>query len=516
MFRLQWVIVLGTVLLGCNGNGTTNGNGNGNGEAQIVLIEIDRMAGLPAFTTAQMERLAGLFAPAGLSLDIKQDQSDIPHRETVSVGDLHGLMDTHSSLPAPPGAWKLHVLIVTEDSAGDSTLGIMFDHGSDDTNDRPREGCAVFATPHAGYPSDELLLTTAHELAHCFNAHHTDWEGASFGSGASIESYSFADTSTWKISAKTVTHIKDHKGLEVRLVRPGEDGLDFGMVTQAHLDAHQSDPNESYSVVDPANLRRIRRGAPVPREALVRYHSSSRGAKREPVSGLRLSIRVPKTTYIVGEPIYLTAELKNAGAKSVDHFGNLDPADSFLNVEIAAGDGKYAPYRPATWRCLRRKPSNLEPGGVKTAAFPIFFGAQGWTFTKAGMYKIRADCAGVLVDGKFGDRALSNTLTITIQNTSTAKRVRPRAMRHDVGLYLYFQGAAHLEKAEKELEKLYKDTAISAAQRSAYGLALGLGKARIDKKEAQRYLQEVEKMKGAKLNKSLIEQSRKRYAQRQK
>ncbi|MGB5659930.1 MAG: hypothetical protein WBO54_10655, partial [Thermoanaerobaculia bacterium] len=177
-----------------------------------VLLEIDRMAGTPALVAEQVIRnnpvsLAGIYAEAGLDLRITQDSTDLPRQETIRLADLHGLMTAFSSLEAEAGERKIYGIVVTEDQDEPGTLGIMFDFGQHDENDIPREAFAIFASAHQGLDGGvdpEMLLTAAHELAHCFNLHHPDWEGTSFQSRATIESYSLADTVRWNLSSQSI------------------------------------------------------------------------------------------------------------------------------------------------------------------------------------------------------------------------------------------------------------------------------------------------------------------------
>jgi len=155
---------------------------------QRVLIEIDRMSGTRPVETeqtigGQQVSLAAIYRSAGLELRVVPDRADLPRQDPIRLADLHALMTSSSSVVPQQGEWKVHALVVTEDADDPGTLGIMFDFGDEDTNDVPREAFAVFDSAHStlpGGPVPELLLTTAHELAHAFNLHHTDWEGTSF------------------------------------------------------------------------------------------------------------------------------------------------------------------------------------------------------------------------------------------------------------------------------------------------------------------------------------------------
>ncbi|MEE8105136.1 MAG: hypothetical protein V3T86_06345 [Planctomycetota bacterium] len=447
---------------------------------QKVLIEIHRMVGTPELSQTGLDRIKGIFAEANLDLRYQDHGADIPSSPTVRLGDLHALMTTFRQNQPGSGEWKLDLLIVTARDGGSNTLGIMFDHGGNDLNSLPREGCAVFHTAHANMANeaDEMILTTVHELAHCFNIHHTDWDPdpnftstASFNRHATIESYSMADTVRWSLSSKSIEHIKHHDGDNGKFVRPGPGGIEFGFITQDHDSAHQSDPPENYVIVTREGARTLERGRPVDPSAIIR--TSNPGAPRE-VSGLKLVLEAPSTSFRLGEPVTLTVRLKNGG-DTVNIYQALAPEQGFLRIGVrAATTDRARPYRPIAWSCSRVAPTPLKNGAEISAKVRLFFGAKGWTFTKPGKYLVTADFpAG-------NDRVTSEPLTIEIKAaldvaaSTSSRALQQRCLDKDVGLYLYFNGASHLAKAESALEDAYADAkAFSANQKAAYGLAIG-------------------------------------------
>src|SRR3954471_7275767 len=55
-----------------------------------VLLEIDRMAGTPAIRLEQAIKgktvsLKAIYAEAGIDLDVREDQIDLPHQDVVSL-----------------------------------------------------------------------------------------------------------------------------------------------------------------------------------------------------------------------------------------------------------------------------------------------------------------------------------------------------------------------------------------------------------------------------------------------
>ena len=210
--------------------------------AQTFQPEV-RLDGLGPRPYSVEPGIGAIYAAANIRMEVRHDQSDLPRRESVRLADLHALMTSFQSISAPPGTWKLYVLVATSDANDPDTLGIMFDFGSTDRNDLPREGCAIFAGAHEALPGGvgpEMLLTAAHELAHCFNLHHPDWDGTSFHRDATIESYSLTDSVRWSLSPQSRDHLPvlrqdlfvadlGDEGVEARQGEPFEQDADVGV-----------------------------------------------------------------------------------------------------------------------------------------------------------------------------------------------------------------------------------------------------------------------------------------------
>jgi hypothetical protein len=455
------------------------------------------MSGLPALRESlslpggASISLAGLYAPGNLALEARHDQADLPRSESLRLADLHGLMTTFQSIPRPADAWKLYVLVVTQDADDPDTLGIMFDFGANDANDLPREGCAIFATAHEGLPANgrnpqevfaqELFLTTAHELAHCFNLHHPDWEGTRFKHDATIESYSLSDSVRWSLSPQSLKHLRSAPRT---LVQPGAGGLPFGLLTDEHLAGHKPTPLESFEVVEVARLDTLRRGLPVAktaavRAALARSRASARGAGPQP---LELTLQAPKRSFVIGEAVVLTVSLKNTATTPWQVNPLLSLSYRFLNLEIRApGAQTYYPFRPAVLAEARgRRSETLQPGEALYEEAKVFFGADGWTFSSPGRYALRADypagAARLLDLSETEERVLSEVLELEITAAASEpdRRAQDLILGPEAGLYLLLEGGDHLKRAAQNLQAIARE-APTAAQAPAAKLALALG-----------------------------------------
>ena len=454
-----------------------------------MIIEVDQMEGT---TPLQLEQtidgadvsLRSIYAPANLAIQVVADETNLPREETVRLADLHGLMTRHRRTDLDPSAIHIHVLVVTEDHDEPDDLGLMFDFGAQDANDVPREAFAVFDSVHrdsGGSIERELLLTTAHELAHCFNLHHQDWDGTGFREGSTIEGYSSAATVRWRLSEKSLLHFAKH---DPRLVMPGADGRPFGDETKEHLDFHQMIPGGSYNVVDLAQLTAAARRAGMNHDQAVRAALTWQAAGAPvPPTPLELTLWSQQTSYEVGEPIELTARLLNRGNEAAQVVTLIEPEYGFLNIAIRrledAGE-RWEPFQPAVLRNgrarLRIEP--LAPGAALHGQARVFFGSSGWNFERPGTYEVVADFpAGDLGTGA---RLVSQPLRLVVTAPeagpgAAARRILSTAdqtrLGTEQGLYLLFQGGSHLREGATKIRQLVQEVP-TAAQAPAANLAL--------------------------------------------
>jgi hypothetical protein len=452
--------------------------------ARKVMVEIDRMTGAPAIKLEQVINgktvsLKSIYADAGIDLDVREDQSDLPRQDEVSLADLHAMMSAFRSVTPPEGVMRVHALVLTREREDPDTLGVMFDFGNDDADGRPREGFAIFADPHSTLPgglNPELLLTMAHELGHCFNLHHPDWEGDAFRHGATVESYSQADSVRWSLSAHSKDHIRTDPSREVW---PGLRNIGFGLVTATHLHRHAAAPNESFRVVDPQNFNERRPLGSITqamRKVAQRDRSKFVAPDQHP---LKLNVETPKTSYVTGEPIIITVGLHNSGTTNQSVFPLLDPKYRFLNVEIKApGQDDFDAFQPVLIADARGVHlQTLAPHQSIHEEARIFFGADGWVFKEPGAYVIRADYPAPAIDGTMkedGTRIQSVELTLTVNEptTSSARRAKELILGPQEGLYLVLGGGDHLKGAAAKLKRVVQEEP-TAPQAAAVRLTLG-------------------------------------------
>ena len=461
----------------------TSGHGTTSEEVKRtkVLLQVDSMVGTSPVQLAQQIHgaqvsLAEIYRPADVQLRIVTNAPSIPRQTTIRLADLHGLM-TASTVTPEAGELAVHMLVVTKDADRPDTLGIMFDFGDADANDIPRQGFAVFEDAHNGLPTvpannpqalaREVLLTTAHELTHVFNLHHTDWHGTGFESDSTVEGYSFTDTVKWSLSPASIAHFKGPSCPQA-LVLPGAGGLPFGLITEAHARTHQASPVETYDIVPDNMSAAARRGSSTIRSMATRSSRTINSARDvTAASPLRLALASAKTNYVVGEAVTLTAALTNTGASAADVVALLNPEYRFLTISVRApNDQQFRTYLPPVLRDARGSASrSLAAKASLVEEVKVFFGSDGWTFETPGEYLIEATYpAAPRTSGEY-IRSEQFKLTIaaaadTAPEARTARTYLSRNARlgRPEGLYLYMGGGSHLKDAEANLRKVVDQT----------------------------------------------------------
>jgi hypothetical protein len=424
--------------------------------------------------------LEAIYADGGLDLEIQRDQMNLPRKDVVSLADLSAMMVAFRSRPTTVGAMRTHLLVVTKEQDDPDTLGIMFDFGEDDADGLPREGFAVFADAHQGLGTDattEMLLTTAHEMAHCFNLHHADWEGRSFRSGSTVEGYSLANTVLWRLSQASKSHLAGDPGPEVW---PGIGSLAFGLITSSHKNRHQTTPLDAFDVIEPGDIPGARRGTHVHVGAASRDARDRSRFHDAAIQPLKLHLETEKRSYLVGEPVVLTVGLHNEGAQPIRVVPLLGPEYRFLAIEVRGpGADRFEVFHPGVLADGRgAKARVLAPGEALHEEAKVFFGAEGWTFGEPGTWVLRADFpAGGPDDAGFDEgngRIQSPPLEIEIvaARNATERRAKELIWGNQQGAYLLLGGGDHLKKARAQLTLLANETP-TAAQAPAVKLALG-------------------------------------------
>lgn len=168
---------------------------------------------------------------------------------------------------------------------------------------------------------------------------------------------------------------------------------------------------------------------------------------------LSLTISTGKSSYSLGEPVYLSVSLQNATKQAVKvQYPNLE--DGTLKIRITLPGGATLNFVPlAVVDSDGETMLSLEPGKALSDSFPIFFGGLAWSFKEPGNYNIVA-----VYTQNIGNKykVQSNILNKSIVNENgPAKMVlRNDSIGMETGKFLVWQSGDHLRKGIANLQNI--------------------------------------------------------------
>lgn len=169
--------------------------------------------------------------------------------------------------------------------------------------------------------------------------------------------------------------------------------------------------------------------------------------------GIKL-IAIPlKKTLELGEPVYIAVHVINKGQKPVNIAGGLHPGEGLMEVYSIDANGEKVEL-PPMGEGDAEGIITLEPDQTIGAVFPIFFGANGWNFTKAGEYHISVE---LKIPDKDGFLNFSSEPAIIKVESSKAGRVLfegKEINNSEAGKFLLWRSGDHLEEGLKLLASL--------------------------------------------------------------
>jgi hypothetical protein len=391
--------------------------------------------------------LLSLYAKVGIDLQVSKSPafSSVKnvHCPQVSEADADSmLLDYFKRVPYDEH--HLVALLASSELNGGSDLGLMFEKLKDDP--MPRQAFAIFVEKnramHPNTPSEvpgELLLTTAHELTHCFNLHHCDYDLDSDGK-QTIEGTNIAlQPFSWSFSEGTKKHFAEDPLDEVL---PGKGHWPFLKVTCEHRSRHQRSAPDDLAIVD--------------------QYDCARTTQLGEAKGLDLEVRAASPDVVLGDPVFLTLGLHNDSSAARRVFSSLAPEYGMLSLEIKQPSGKeFVSFAPILIRETQGFPStDLAAGGSIHVTTQVSYDTNGWVFQKPGDYELRANL--LVPDGAASDqqqdfaRVSSRVTTIRVAEPRTdAERLAQRAFTgQEQGMFLALQGSDHLSQAFNDLSKL--------------------------------------------------------------
>jgi len=224
--------------------------------------------------------------------------------------------------------------------------------------------------------------------------------------------------------------------------------------------------------------------------------------QERPPSSLELTLEIGKADLVLGEPVYAIVRLTNIGAVPVDVAKVLDPQTGDVQIDVASSAKPTFRFLPLFYADALQAHVPLAPGERIAAAFPIFYGALGWTFDRPGTHRVTATYRQS--GGTQGDPVRSNSVNVTIADedgpgASLLERTPPS---EEAGKFLLWQRGDHLQQGQsllKRLQQQYPDSPVVEYARLAFGRNLSrafrnyaISRIRpIDCKAALPYLQQV-------------------------
>ena len=419
-------------------------------------LELDKMSGAefpteqylpPGATGSNFLNIPQIFTEGGRVVAVDLDDDDIPELDLpglpctgITNGELEGLVNTYRDSGTTPTEYLCFGALTCTDHP---VYGIIVNHkygGSTGTCQNSKAGFmgdpanrgiffVFYAVSQISASEKNLFKATVHEFGHTFNLHHEDALGGS-------------------IMTTPVTSI--------------DDSMFFSDTSEAHLQDH------------PENMMWPNSG---PFDVFTQQHGQSHMAQAvapsDPVAALRLSLDIEPPAPFLGEPVRAVVRLRNEGSESVTIPPDLAPETGTLRIEITRPDGTPSGYLPLVVVDSLAEPERLPPGEERTASFPVFFGAHGWSFDRPGTYVLRAR----LVDPSAATRSAvaSEPISFTVldEDGAAQRLLDAGEASAEAGKFLTWLGGDHLHAGISVLKDLvvdYPDSVLADHARLALGV----------------------------------------------
>lgn len=366
-----------------------------------IAIEIDGLEGTEVRTEfvgrdGSPVSLTSAYEAVGFDVNIRQDRFGwIAPRAQEARGwtpaEMHRAMEQIRIGPQP-GTLQSHVFVCGFMSGprNRGVLGIMYDWGDADENNRAREGVAIFhdhpllSDPRLSVEARdrEFTYTLIHEIGHALNMLH------SFDKA--------------RPAAMSFMNYPDYFPLGHEAPETHDGSVEFWSQFEHVFDAQELDHlrHGTRREIHPGGFEfgRYEEGLSLPFGGQVNPHRPAPGLNPlRATRDLLLNLEPLKSNYELGEPVFTRIALRNIGRSVRAVPTKLDPIEGFLQIEITEPDGRRFDYRPPMRLCAKSERTALMPGEELTGhpGAPLFVSADGPTFTKPGRYTLRARLSGV-------------------------------------------------------------------------------------------------------------------------
>lgn len=179
------------------------------------------------------------------------------------------------------------------------------------------------------------------------------------------------------------------------------------------------------------------------------------GFAQEPSSSsLTLTLEVAKADLVLGEPVYAIIRLTNIGSAPVTVSNILDPQTGTVHIDVAGQARTNFRFLPLFYADAVQARVPLHPGEKIAAAFPIFYGALGWTFDRPGIYRVTATYQHNGSRREEPVRSNSATITISDEGGPGASLIERTPASEEAGKFLLWQRGDQLQQGHSLLKRL--------------------------------------------------------------
>lgn len=331
--------------------------------------------------------------------------------------------------------WKARLLSVPAELG--CSRGRMFDNGTGDTNDVPREGAVTHS--HDGYPStdtcgqdyglaaDQLqkdhprafLRSAAHEVGHTFNQIHQWFEGGS-------------DNSIMTVTP-CVSGVIDASGGTF----PDDINLSFNETVRRHL-IHLPDP-----AVRPGAMDFFGAAVTAPEADQVAWFDE-----------LALEVKTDSETVQLGEPLSVSWKLTNIGKSAIVAPSSVDIESLTARVSVTDPGGRVTFMRPLDQEvCARVSLKSLKPKDSVEGSTTVFWGRDGFLFETPGRHTLEVIVLWQESGFHIGAEA-ETTVWVDYPLTDKDNRIAALLLNEDVGRAVASGGLARGRRAENAASRI--------------------------------------------------------------
>ncbi|MCC2640514.1 MAG: hypothetical protein K0S45_927 [Nitrospira sp.] len=173
-------------------------------------------------------------------------------------------------------------------------------------------------------------------------------------------------------------------------------------------------------------------------------------------ASLELKLEIEKSDVILGEPVYATVRLINVDVAPVEVFKLLDPQTGALHIEVSSSSRPRFAFLPLFHTDAVHARTALAPGEEIAAAFPIFYGALGWTFDRPGTYRVTAEYRHRDRAHHQPIRSTATTVTVAGDEGIDSLLMTGMSASEEAGKFLLWQRGDQLHAGQALLKNVFK------------------------------------------------------------